>query len=86
MIFGGLYDLFKDKKIWFEKILSGEKKIEFREYKEFYITRFKKPVNEVLFVCEKQTAKYRIIKIEIVNESVLGTMKQFAIHLGDRIS
>lgn len=30
------------KKQWFDMILSGEKKEEYREYKEYYTTRFSK--------------------------------------------
>jgi hypothetical protein len=36
------------KKKWFDKILSGEKTIEYREVKNYYINKFKKDYKKIL--------------------------------------
>lgn len=73
------------KKSWLDKILSGEKIIEYREFSEYYQKRFKKQYDKVRFLCGKIVCNYEILKIEVVNNGDLGNKKQFAIYLGDKL-
>ena len=55
------------KKKWFDMILSGEKKEEYREIKPYYKTRFYNAVNEVL---EKETFAQQVTNIILYNNEV----------------
>jgi len=72
------------KKIYLDKILSGEKNYEYRLFSEYYEKKMNKNPKKILFLCGKQTAEYRIENIEIVNDGGLGKIKQYKIKLLSR--
>lgn len=83
------------KKKWFDQIKSGEKTIEYREFKSYWITRLVKdePVTSIIFIngYQKDSPKIKadVKKIEIIDAYKNGKWitdlkfidKVFAIHL-----
>jgi hypothetical protein len=76
------------KKEWFDKILSGQKNIEYREYKPYWIQRLKSDLKKIVFI--NGYGKHRpsfvadVVKIDIVdgiNTDLKFNGKVFAIHL-----
>lgn len=54
------------KKKWFDMILSGEKKEEYRDIKPYYTSRFRNDIGQwrgSLLDCVKDIEKYKIIKV-----------------------
>lgn len=83
------------KKYWFDKILSGEKNIEYREYKKYYIEKFKKEYDIILLQAgysknsPRLTAKIEKIELkEIDMKNINNTLfsenkKYYCIHLSN---
>jgi hypothetical protein len=81
------------KKYWFDKILSGEKTIEYREYKKYYINKFKNNYTHIILQAgynkNSPRLKAKIINIEIKkiniqdidNSLFIDVKKYFLIHL-----
>ena len=91
----GILDL-TIKKFWFEQIKSGEKKIEYRNYKTWKNKLYPCKYGLVRFRLGQLTKKtdpnktmlFEIIYIEIINGKDTPLKvddKVFAIHLGERI-
>ena len=74
------------KKYWLDKILRGEKIIEYRRICDFYSVRLSKNPDRVMLLCGRNKCIYEIKKTEIVQSGDLGDFEQFAIHLGRQIS
>jgi hypothetical protein len=77
-------------KKWFERIRSGSKKIEYREYKPFWISRIEgRDYDFIEFRCGYRKDAKRMIVVwkgyTIIKgiQTPLGSMKQFAINLGE---
>lgn len=82
---------------WFEKIKSGEKKVEYREIKKSWASRIyengKQAVNKVLFskgYDRKEQMLFEIDKIEVLASGLETDLKVnkpvYAIHLGKQLN
>lgn len=77
------------KKLYFEQILSGEKKIEYRKNSAFFQTRLKKKPNKLFLICgPKRMAIAEITMVKLIDKpdflkdfDFLPTPKVFAIHI-----
>lgn len=76
-------------KHWFDEIKSGKKKIEYREYKQYWISRLKGKSYDIVEFrngyqrnADKLRAEYLGYNILRGVKNPLGKDKVFAIHLG----
>lgn len=78
------------KRIYFDRILSGDKKIEFRDYKDFYHRLFKKnPTHLILHYQGKRKLLVEVSSVEVIptpdrlkESKIKFSEKVYAIHLG----
>ena len=78
------------KRIYFDRILSGEKKIEYRDFKEYYHGLFKdNPTHLFLHYQAPRRALVEVKKIEVIktpeklkDSKISFGAKVYAIHLG----
>lgn len=77
------------KKKWFDLIKSGEKKIEYREYKQYWITRIVDKNYDVIEFkngykknSPKILLEYKGYEIIDMQKTPIGCIRQFAIKLG----
>jgi len=75
------------KKIFYDQILSGVKKFEYREDKHFYQNKFNKDVNTIIFHYYKNPKiKVKIISVKKIKTpkkcTVIKTEKCYRIKLG----
>lgn len=78
------------KKIYFDRILSREKTIEYREYKPYFQKVFSEKVDCIEFhYYQGKRLLVEVERIEIINNilesDIITTEKLYAIHLGEII-
>jgi ASC-1-like (ASCH) protein len=78
------------KKEWFDKIKSGQKKYEYREYKDYWITRLVNPYTHIKFIngYSKEAPSFikEILSVKIVDGNKTDLEfngKVFKIELGE---
>ena len=82
------------KKVYFDKILSGEKKVEYRDLKDYYVKLFEgQEIGALkLHYQGQESLIIDVEKIELIekpenlNQSFFTSSKVFAIYLGSKIN
>lgn len=78
------------KRVWFDKIVSGEKTIEYRDFKEYYHKRFRKDYDKIILQAGYSKKSPRLIAdiekidtgiINIESEIFPSNQKVYRIHL-----
>lgn len=75
------------KAIYLDLIVSGEKKVEYREINDFWTKRICKIPDQIIFICGNRVERYEIVSIELVNKKIydFDNTFWFALHLGKRL-
>ena len=78
------------KKVFMDRILSGEKKVEYKENTRYWQDRIKGDATVINFLCGQKFYKYKINRIRCIKtprgvRTVIKTSYCFAIELGERL-
>ena len=78
------------KRVYMDQILSGEKKVEYKENTPYWQDRIKGGASIINFLCGQKFYKYRIVRIRCIKTPkrirfLIKTSYCFAIELGEHV-